>query len=1057
MKKSTLPAEKMPASGKLKIKILAGALTVLLLLAGTVGVVWAYFTLSAEKEPALSLDFTAETVQIPDFDALFAAVKAESYNDGAPVSQNGSVSRRTLLLTADISLPADLLVSADVSLDLGGHDLILNGYTLTFRHTYAGALTVRNGRVILSAGQTGGILADTPRAAVLFEGVTVGTLSESGDFTAATGSFLRVISTDPAFVAAHFFSKVAAALADESTLLRSLPEADSLTGKTGFTPDLFWVAPGYCTAHPDSPCSLLLSDADLPLHEYGYPGVTVAYTGDSVISGQGRRLSAGDGTLCAVVTVDGGEGETTFSCEFPLHAPDLSTLSARASAALTLAGRVLSRYRGTVSGEETVWTGLVLNRDTYLPRTFGALPDVRLSYTGADEAGMLTFPAAGSEPLRTDATELFVPTADTVTLTVTASGTDGTFLSDSSFEMRSTNTANVRSAVTVAGDLLKKWYGQKIEVTANGDGSYSYAGAQAADPTVGYCPLYTLEYYTQGGFAAECPGVSRIAYSVVYGNTAAQYYGLEAAAAGENWERLFVATGNPEDDAGRVYLHVEMRVTYGGVPSDVTLELPIECYQKGDEGGTSRFLPYYSVLDRTVYAQTGGRTHAAFEMPFNYQRGMPVMVYGFTVIGGDEAALSAVAGMMGLVFVDKDGVEHTLSGKLVSLTPAGESEAVTVLSFADSLAEILTTSALYRANAESGKAYYRVTIDAGEAPAANTEIALVYQYKMAYTAASFTTYRQYSAFTVPGLLRYGKEIPDENFFLWIYNRFRPSGEEIDSVGDAVIEADWLRNDLPLDRADTGDTRLLAVTDFTGIRYLRGTTRVNLTGATVTAAVIREIAYMESLTSLTLESCDITVSDTDDNPFESWCDPALSELSGLTLLRLGGNRISSFVWLLDFCRNVAGNLTKIYISDNVPGTGDADNVFYGSDGLSNYDTYQSLSEMGVEIYSGGSLVGPALFADSRSAAQVYLSLRSLSYQNKLPAGVSLTEEMLSQYSTDPADYGLSGEVSNAKYSCTADSVKIAFALADANTFTLTYTATVGTDTYRMVLHFTVTAD
>lgn len=81
MKKSTLPAEKMPASGKLKIKILAGALTVLLLLAGTIGGVWAYFTLTAEKEPALSLDLTAETVQIPDFDALFAAVKAESYND----------------------------------------------------------------------------------------------------------------------------------------------------------------------------------------------------------------------------------------------------------------------------------------------------------------------------------------------------------------------------------------------------------------------------------------------------------------------------------------------------------------------------------------------------------------------------------------------------------------------------------------------------------------------------------------------------------------------------------------------------------------------------------------------------------------------------------------------------------------------------------------------------------------------------------------------------------------------------------------------------------------
>ena len=235
--------------------------------------------------------------------------------------------------------------------------------------------------------------------------------------------------------------------------------------------------------------------------------------------------------------------------------------------------------------------------------------------------------------------------------------------------------------------------------------------------------------------------------------------------------------------------------------------------------------------------------------------------------------------------------------------------------------------------------------------------------------------------------------------------------------------------------------------------MTGTQRVNLSGAVVSDAVLREIAQMRSLIFLDLSDCGIVLAADADNPFAAWCDASSSSLRNLTELHLESNRIDSFRWLSELCTNVSRNMENIYLSGNVPGTSNADNVFYGSDGLSNYGVYQELLSAGIQVWSGGTKDAPVLFADSRSASQIYLNLHSLVYQNKLPATMSLAD-MLLQLSTAPADYGLSSTASNRSYSCSVSAVGLRFDVVDETTFTLTYSASSGGNVYSVVLKFSV---
>ena len=422
--------------------------------------------------------------------------------------------------------------------------------------------------------------------------------------------------------------------------------------------------------------------------------------------------------------------------------------------------------------------------------------------------------------------------------------------------------------------------------------------------------------------------------------------------------------------------------------------------------------------------------------------------------------LAAVKDALGLTFTDKDGNVTALTAvtKTATLSDGGTDYTLTYLSFSDSLGTLLSSSAALAEQVRSGKAYYTITIDPGKIPLDNTDVRLVYEFKTGVTASVWSVYSSFSEFVLPVVIKYGTHVTDPNFYVWLCNVTSDSGETISNPADGILYSDKLKLNVPLDYANSTDTFLRAVTDFTGVKYMDGTQKLNLSGATVSSSVIEEIAQMSSVASIDLSDCSITIAANATNPFAVWGDPSVSKLTNLTTLHLESNTIYSFGWLEPLCSTVARSLTSVYLSGNVPSptsSASADNVFYGSDGLNNYGTYLELVSAGISVYSGGTKDSPVTFADSRSSSPVYLAMRNLTYQNKLPAGVTV-ENLLDSFSTTPSHYGLGLTAKNATYSCSLSSVTLSFAKVNETTFSMTYTARVsGGATYTVTLKYSVT--
>lgn len=1045
----------MKRQKKFFVPLLALALLVVLSIAA-----FAYFTLVRESEPGLSLDTSAEVVEVSDFGQLYAAVQDSLYNSGRPTSDVGTVSRKTVRLTADIALAADLEITADVHLSLGGHDLDLAGHSLTIRHTYAGSVVVSDGRILVSADGNEAVYADTPHAAVLFSGATVGTLSD-GTFT-ETADRIRILSADLSYIAYNFFRTVAAALGDVTCLPSERETYAGVAGKSDFSAlDFFRLPKDDCADHPGTPCAYLLSDIDLPRAYLGYPGLTVSYTTGGIVSPEGKLLGTGSDAVTASVSL-ASSPDTVYSVSFPVHVPDISSAAGRLALAEVLVTRHLDRYwvESAADGTDTVTVQkYVINRDCYLPAAFAGLP-FSIAWYAYDENGETVFSGTAEEGAKT---VRFIPTTSAVTLrAVLLDG--GTEAARLDYPMSSANTVTVKSAVTIANDLLRKWYGTAITVTASGNGDYIYSGNTGDSSALSYLPLYSYEYYTSydgGLYAKAYPGVRSIRYSVVYGDAADEYYAIQSGADDELWERLSVVAEKPEDDAGSVYLNVVMTVEYNGRTSDAVIQLPIRCVLSGDSEGLSRFLPYYSVFDKAFLELTGGYSLSDFDMPFGYRRELPMVCYGFAAADGTADSLAALQNALSLVFVDKDGGETVLSGTVVTVTDTDGAER-TFLSFSEAMDALWSVSDLQEQVA-SGTAHYRIVIDKTKLPVKNLGLSLVYRYKSSWTMTEWATYNSTSEMTIPGVVRYGEHIPDANFYTWMYNAFRLSGNAISTPGDTVILTDWLSRNVTLDyQADT-DTYLHAVTDFTGLQYMTGTQTLRLKGATVLSeSNIREIARMKSLVTLDLSDCSLSFDASVASPFADWAATD-STLQNLTSLDLRSNRIFDFTWLEGLCKNVAKSLVTVTLSGNVPydtsgnltNAQTADDVFYGSDGLCNFGTYRELAAQGISVYSAGSAESPVLFSDSRSASQAYLNLCSIAYRDKLPASESLAD-MISEFSTDAADYGITDTVRNSTVTdgCTIQNATVSFAAAGEDAFTLTFSATASGKTYAVTLRFSV---
>ena len=247
--------------------------------------------------PPEKVDGSTVYVKVASEADLIKATKDTTYN--APDAYSPETQRVIILLTDNISLTQDLLITRDCHIDLGSKTLDTKGHTITVYHTYTGAYVIANGTL------KGAINVNTPNAAVLIDENSVNKTELTANVTAASAEAVR--SAALSMVAAHLTNVL-----DDHGIYGMLTAGCTL-------PDFRSL---YGCSHA-SGCCFLAEDPDLPYWFFGYKDLKFAY-----------ETTPADGVESLKVTVTYGGA---FSSQtFMIHKVTTADEQRKAAAAIVL-------------------------------------------------------------------------------------------------------------------------------------------------------------------------------------------------------------------------------------------------------------------------------------------------------------------------------------------------------------------------------------------------------------------------------------------------------------------------------------------------------------------------------------------------------------------------------------------------------------------------------------------------------------------------------------------------------------------------------------------------
>lgn len=286
--------------------------------------------------PPEKVDGSTVYVKVATEADLIKATKDEIYNSPEDISDD--TKRVIILLTEDITLTQDLLITRDCHLDLGSKTLDTGDHTITVYHTYTGAYVIANGTL------NGTINVNTPNAAVLIDEDSVNKDALTANVTAASAEAVRNAALS--MVAAHLTNVL-----DDHGIYGMLTAGCTLPDFTAI----------YGCAHQNG-CCFLAEDPDLPYWFFGYDGLKFTY-----------ETTAADGveTLSATVTYDGA----STTQDFIIHKVTTAEEQSKAAAAIVL--KELSPFYVEASGEYNFSTPVLLPSKVALGQT----TNVEMTYT----------------------------------------------------------------------------------------------------------------------------------------------------------------------------------------------------------------------------------------------------------------------------------------------------------------------------------------------------------------------------------------------------------------------------------------------------------------------------------------------------------------------------------------------------------------------------------------------------------------------------------------------------------------------------------------------------
>lgn len=936
---------------KAKKIFLIFALSILAVAGVAAAGIFAYFSSSASSSKGVKTEIVdgAFIAQVSSFDELYEVSKSEYYNDKNIVSET----RKVIRLTGDISLPVDLVVTADVHIDLNGHTLDLNERVLTIQHAYAGSFVIYNGTMSANNGK---LVIDTPNAAV--------------EYDDAFSDFTSVISQEFDYTA---YAALYAATDGLGSALEKRPARLNYTAFTAGKPADGVYDPSVFLAQKThesntEACVYVAVGRDLILPaRYLATGYTITYASaaPAILSDAGNALSAGDTTLTVTVTDD--TGANSASVTLPVHV----VASGTAAVAEVLLKSYFAGYYRTGS---VVSDGITHSAEYYLFSNGMELPlkdedlGITLTYT----------PLRGdkSNAATTSATEngvyVFEPNDQCAYLRVTLNGSASVYFD---LPVYSNYVAN---GETAARSILNRLYG----------------GAIVYDSTQSYTVLYDLAYVAAdsalGRYVTDYD-ITGISYAIKAGSAAADSYEIVEG-------KLMRKAGSVIPAEKLEFITCTFTFGSGAEQTSLAVDLYV-LYVTGNEGTANNFLIYYNNYDGKVPSETS----VTFEMPFSYNGGAPYSAYEFALnytfdeeTGVYTLTDSAYSSPAAISLVLKYGTNSSDEFSYAGGT-----------SLSAQFNTWLTTNGLTLAGLASQGAVWEITVTANQSVFEDSEVLLLYKYTFESNAAgsapSWTVYRAaiegadgaatyeftqstVSPFTLKGGVFYDASsaatnaVNDSVLFSWMKSSFGIAGNV------ELIENDALT--LPVTVDVTVSATLASVKNWNGIQYLTGATAVNLTGVTVDDALIQILNQMTFLQSLIMQNCSLT--DT--------------EISGLALpklrtLNVADNGVNDFSWLT--VDNFPA-LQRVYVYGNENADG-----YRGSTGMSNYQTFEDLVRAGVNVYNTLNSNSVPMLFESSTDLNDYRRLKSIVYQSVLKTGVSITTVYSRFMGLTTSDFSLEG--------------------------------------------------
>ena len=1056
------------------------------------------------------LDGNTTVVNITDFEDLFKASKSDIYNDTLLTSNkdqlldsnNNVISitgmRKVLKLSSDISLETDLIVTADIHLDLNGHTLDLNGHNLTFEHSYSGLFTVyssNNSGIILvqkpvlvtrvvDDGQgnystvteevtfTGDIVINTPKAYTYIDTSVLFKSASSTNLQTLTvvdnTSYLDVIEIDRLFITYNALHKVSDVLINEIsdrpsilsykelnalglvTTPKAIPDSEETIDVYSLTPTMFipTFEHQYVTNTDNDCASFITQDIDLPVN-YLSDDIKIEYESNNqtIIDNRGNTNFNSLNTvnlLAKVMLKENDEYVEIGNCTFKIYTIVRGSNEA-ALTAKTLLEDILVEYRSTIAGTDYTFT-----KGINVPKS---LDDFGVNYTytlyktnGLEASGIVN---------DKDNTYLLALTSACSTLKLSCTPTNSTVL-ETTYVITSTDTAYIVTNSTIASETLNRLYGSNsrivIKSTTTGYSNHLLYEPDETAVSLGVTGItYSLLNNTNSVYQIDDPSPTDISPSDDFTIV----------------KKLVVAPNkHPGEYVQTVILNCAFTFEDGS-----TEDIQLDILYVDEIGGDNihAFLPYYTHYCEELYGQIMGYTISGFKLPLCFSSGGPIICYDIyhngvinpanfpmsisLVIEINQVEYSYAMNVTpGNSYISTQFITETLLSGQVTFT-AEDNSTVTL-----GLADIMTKNPnwVFEAN--------KYTLSNS-----SMNVELIFNYLLRSTDTNWTTYiyeaegtYETAKFTLGGILRCrgidgnietNAPIIDENLYKWIYDNYNINDDiytvnDPDSYLNKFVETSWLAQDVTVDNT-TGT--LTNVTNYNGLEFLDGTRKIVLSGITnsqIADDVAVRISDMKNLEEIDLSGSTAfrdkeSTTSADLNTVSSF-----RNLENLRILNLNGNDCISFEFLTDL-----SSIEEVRIADNnITG---AESIFYGSKGLVNMTVFQTLTDRGVIVYNTSSSGTDVLFTETTDNND-YINLRSIEYQSKVKTGISIAS-IYNQFSCNPDDYYLEDTYNGTDI--TSRTISFGYegneAAGSETSFTLTYTIVWSGQTVSIKVNFPIT--